>query len=190
MARELSELEGACTQFPGTNRATGPVTHLSGSSEHRSRDPSHFLCKQNSGDSKLTSLLVSFLNTPEKASTLSAIFFWTLSEWTCMSQLPSSFTGILLPTISRGKTQSSRMVLCTAVSVWLLGAFVYFPYGFLSWLGQTAPLSCKDNVFPTKPFLHFTSSPNLDFLGWFQLRNWPKKKIAFWPPRTLVFLPW
>lgn len=136
---------------------------------------SHFLCNQNSGDSKLTYLLMSFLNTPEEASTLSAMLFcWTWYEWTCTGPVAIQLHMDPHTHNSLGKTQSSRMVSWTAVSVWLLGTFVYFLYGFLSWLGQTAPLSCEDNVFPAKRFLQFTSSPGLDFLGWFQLRNWHK----------------
>lgn len=37
--------------------------------------------------------------------------------YTLMSLVPSSFTLILLPTISAGYTKSSRMASCTAVSV-------------------------------------------------------------------------
>lgn len=47
----------------------------------------------------------------------STLFCCALSKWTFISRLPSSFTRILLPTISLGKTKSSRMASCTAVSV-------------------------------------------------------------------------
>ena len=42
------------------------------------------------------------------------------------SCLPSGFMRIFLPTISLGKTKSSRMESCTATSVQLLGSFCLF----------------------------------------------------------------
>lgn len=49
-----------------------------------------------------------------------------LSKQTFMSRLPGSFTRILLPTISLGKTKSSRMESCTVVRVRLLWRLCLF----------------------------------------------------------------
>lgn len=52
-----------------------------------------------------------------KLTLCSTLFCWALSRWTLMSLLLSSFTLILLPTISLGNTRSSKMASWTAVRV-------------------------------------------------------------------------
>ena len=67
-----------------------------------------------------------------------------------------SFTWVLLPTVSLGKTKSSRIIQCVSVRVQLRGlggAFAASLYGFLELLRQNSPLSDKDNMLPTELFL-------------------------------------
>lgn len=58
-----------------------------------------------------------------KLTLCSTWFCCDLSKWTLITLDPSNLIRIRLPTISDGKTRSSRMESCTAVRVLLLGLF-------------------------------------------------------------------
>lgn len=126
----------------------------------------YFLYNWNSGNSELTSLLVSFLQTPEQVSPLcSTLFRRAWSTWTFMSRLLSSSTRILSLTISLGKTKSSRIASCAAVSAAPGTLLLLFCMAFSSWLRQNSPLSAKDNVRPTELFLPSRVPAGLGFSG-------------------------
>ena len=108
-------------------------------------------------------------------------------ETACL--LLSSFTRILLPTISLGKTRSSRIASCTLVRVRLLGRFcLFFVRLFLVGLGRI--LLCAMNT-TCLPLNFFSSSrTSLTWIFWkdFSWGTGTKMMMAFLLPPTSISL--
>lgn len=117
----------------------------------------------------------------------STLFCCALSKWTFMSRLPSSFTRILLPTISLGKTKSSRMASCTAVRVRLLGRFcLFFVRLFRVGLGRILLWAMKTTCFPLNFFSNSRTSRTWIFWKDFSWGTGTKIMMAFRPPPTSI----
>lgn len=111
-------------------------------------------------NSKLSSLPMSFLWTPEKFQPCVPHCSAVLYPKEFMSWLPASFLWIPFPTISLEKTKFSRIASWTAVRVWLLeGLCLFFVCLFLSWLRQNSPVSNEGNTHPTVVPKLFCSVP-------------------------------
>lgn len=119
----------------------------------------------------------------------STLFCFDLSKWTVASQLPSSFTKILLLTVSLEKTKSSWISSCTGARVQLLGTHLLF--FFLSdsffWIDLGRILwAIKPMCFPLNEI--FFQFMDMDFLERVHLGNADKDYKSFPTTTNLISL--